>query len=49
MLKTKIIKPRKRKHLAIALCAIIGGMALTSSASASSHREAINTMNDPLH
>ena len=47
MLKTKTIKPRKRKHLAIALCAIMGSMTLATSASASSHREAIDTMNDP--
>ncbi len=47
MLETKLIKSYKKKHLALAFCAIMGSMALATNANASSHREAINTMNDP--
>lgn len=47
MLETNIKKPLKRIRSAIALCAVVGSMTVASSANASSHREAINTMNDP--
>jgi hypothetical protein len=47
MLETNIKKPLKRMGSAVVLCALMGGMTLASSANASSHREAINTMNDP--
>ena len=47
MLDTNTKKSLKKIRSAIALCTIMGSMTLATSANASSHREAINTMNDP--